>query len=48
LAALLVTSLAARWPRDAAPDAREWFGRAFVGAIMLLYLTHEAINWYWE
>jgi hypothetical protein len=48
LGALLVTGLAARWPRDPAPDAREWSGRAFLGVIMVLYVTHQAVYWYLE
>jgi hypothetical protein len=48
LAAFLITSLPARWPRDPSPDAREWAGRIFFGALILLYLTHETLGWYWE
>jgi hypothetical protein len=48
LAGLLVTSLAARWPRDPSPDAREWTGRIFFGALILIYLTQRTLSWYWE
>jgi hypothetical protein len=48
LISLLMTSLVARWPRDPSPDAREWTGRIFCGALVLLYLTHEVLGWYWE
>jgi hypothetical protein len=48
LAGLLMTSLAAGWPRDHVPDAREWTGRFFFGALLILYLTHKMCYWYWE
>jgi hypothetical protein len=48
LAGLLITSLGARWPRDPSPDAREWAGRIFFGALLLLYVTHRTLAWYWE
>jgi hypothetical protein len=48
LAGFLITSLAARWPRDPSPDAREWTGRFFFGALFLLHLAHETLSWYWE
>jgi hypothetical protein len=48
LVGFLLTSLAAKWPRDPSPDAREWSGRVFFVASMILYLTHETLSWYWE
>jgi hypothetical protein len=48
LVALLLTSVAARWPRDPSPDAREWSGRILFGIIVILYLTHRTLAWYWE
>lgn len=48
LAGLLITSLVARFPRDPAPDAREWAGRVFFGFVSMIYLSHRTLAWYWE
>jgi hypothetical protein len=47
LVGLLITSLAAKWPGDPSPDAREWMGRIFFVASMILYLIHETLRWFW-
>lgn len=48
LTGLLITSLAARWPRDPSPDVREWTGRMFFGALILLDLVQRMLSSYWE
>jgi hypothetical protein len=47
LVGFLLTSLAAKWPRDTSPDAREWSGRVFFVASLILYMTHETLIWGW-
>jgi hypothetical protein len=37
LIAFLVTARIARWPRDPAPDFREWTGLVFAGLLVIRY-----------
>jgi hypothetical protein len=41
LLAFLITARIARWPRDPAPDYREWTGRAFAGLLVIRYAVLE-------
>jgi hypothetical protein len=41
LIAFLITARIARWPRDSAPDYREWTGLAFAGLLIIHYAASQ-------